>query len=212
MGDDFREYRLKDVKRANDAMAAINAWVGDLRHSASEPMENEKARTLELSEALLKLNNERLAAPGQAGKFWVPRQVPVGFLDEIKVVEGAFIETVLKKAIPAYGKGVTRLQWDGKYWLPSQRDAWRIIEWSQVNSIPWQRELYDCDDHAEALRHDFRSAGINSCAVVVDWSGGHAYNMLFFADGQYWFLEPQEDKIVSIGSGIYKLTSGEVQI
>lgn len=212
MGDDFRHWRLRDIARANAVIGAITAWLGDLRHSATEALENEEARTRGLSEALLRFNNERLAAPGQAGTIWVPRQSPLTLLDRLTVVEGAFIDGVLAKAIPAWGSGVTRRVMDGKYWLPSQRDAWRIIEWSQVNTIPWQREQYDCDDHAEALRHDFRSFGVNSCGVVVDYSGGHAYDVLIFADGQYWFLEPQQDKIVAIGAGIYKLANGYISL
>lgn len=202
MGDDFQFYGELDVDRLSALNAVENAWLRACRHSRTEGIENERARTRELAEAMLKFSNERL------GTNW--GQAPLRLLDDLAVVEGDFIDTVLAKAIPAYGSGVKRWQWDGKYYLPSQRDAWRIIEWSQVNTIPWQRDQYDCDDHAEALRHDFRKFGVNSCGFIVDWSGGHAYNVLVFPDGQWWFLEPQADRIVAIGAGIYELERGEI--
>ena len=207
--DDFRQWGLLDVARASNLIAKTVAWVRDLRHSATETIENEQARTRELSEALLAFNNERLARNG--GTLWASQQaLPLSLIDSLTAVESRFIDEVLAKALPGYGKGVLRIPMDGKYYLPSQRDAWRIIEWSQVNTIPWQAEQYDCDDHAEALRHDFRKFGVNSCGFIVDWSGGHAYNFLIFADRQYWFLEPQADRIVAIGAGIYKMERADI--
>lgn len=204
MGDHFRHFGEKDVKRLSALNAVENAWLRACRHNKTESIENEEARARELADAMLKFSNERL------GTEWVPRQTPLALLDGLTVVEGAFIDTVLAKALPGFGKGVVRIPMDGKYYLPSQRDAWRIIEWSQVNTIPWQKEQYDCDDHAEALRHDFRSFGVNSCGFVVDWSGGHAYNFIPFADEQYWFLEPQSDRIIAIGAGIYKMERADI--
>ena len=209
MGDDYRPWGLKDVERLGDLMAIELAWLRDLRHSSTESIANEQARTRELSEAMLKFNNERLARNG--GSLWFAEQArPLGLFDSLTVVESSFIDAVLESAIPAFGSGVSRKGLDGRYWLPSQRDAWGIIEWSLVNTIPWTAEQYDCDDHAEDLRHDFRKFGINACLLVIDYSGGHAYNLIPFADGQYWFIESQADRIVAIGAGSYKLTSGYI--
>ena len=141
-----------------------------------------------------------------------PDQVPLTLLDDLTVADVTFIAKVLEGAIPEYGNGVTRRTVDREYYLPSQRDAQRIIEWSQVNTILPKTDQYDCDDYAEALRHDFRLHGVNSCGLVVDWSGGHSYNVLIFADGQYWFIEPQQDSIVEIGEGTYKLERGWIRL
>lgn len=208
MPDDFRKWGLLDVERASELIAKIVAWVRDLRHSRTESIDNEEARTHELAAAIRKFNNDRLAPT--TGTYWVAHQTPLKLLDRLTVVDGAFIDRVLAKAIPAYDNGVRRLYLDGKYWLPSQRDARRIIEWSQVNTIPWQSDIYDCDDHAEALRHDFRSCRVNACGLIVDWSGGHAYNIVIFPDEQFWFVEAQSDRIVAIGDGIYKLSKADV--
>jgi len=207
MGDDYQPWGEKDVKRLSALNAIENAWLRACRHSSTESIDNERTRTRELSEALFTFNNERLARNG--GTLWVTEQAaPLALIDNLTVVESSFIDTVLESAIPALGSGVSRKGLDGKYWLPSQRDAWRIIEWSQVNTIPWTAEQYDCDDHAEDLRHDFRKFGINACFLVIAYSGGHAFNFIPFADGQYWFIESQADRIVAIGAGSYKLTSG----
>jgi len=208
MADDFRHWGLKDVALLSNLMAVELAWMRDCRHSQTEDIANERARCAELSQAMRAFNNERLARNG--GAYWVPVATDFKLVDRLTEVDGAFVEGVLKEAIPAWGKGVSRLAMDSKYWLLTQRDAWRVIEWSQVNTIPWEAELYDCDDHAEALRNDFRTFGINCCGMVIDWSGGHAYNVIFFPDGQFWFLEPQSDKIVSIGRGIYELKQGVI--
>jgi len=203
MGDDFRRWRLQDIARASGVIDHVLVWVGDLRHSATESMENEDARTHRLSDALVAFVNERLAPT--TGRHYTPRVEDFKLADRLTVVEGSFVESVLAVAIPAYGKTVGRLGMDGRYWLPSQRDAWRLIEHSLVNTFLYIADQFDCDDYTEALRNDFRMRGVNSCAAIVDWSSRHAFNMLIFPNGEYWFVEPQRDKIVPIGADIYKM-------
>jgi len=208
MADDFRHWGLKDVALLTNLMAVELAWLRDCRHSQTEDIANERARCAELSQAMRAFNNERLAPNG--GKFWIAEQgSPLTLLDSLTVVDNAFINNALAKAIPAYGSTVRRRTLDGKYWLPSPRDALRIVEHSIVNTFPYVKDKFDCDDFAEALRQDFRSMGINSCAYVIDDSAGHAYNAIILPEG-FWFLEPQHDKIVNIGAGIYKLMAGEI--
>ena len=138
MGDDYRKWGLLDVARAIDLIGKILAWIRDLRHSTTESIDNEKARTRELSDAMLKFNNERLARNG--GSLWVAEQArPLGLLDSLAVVEGSFIDAVLEEAIPKLGSGVSRKGLDGRYWLPSQRDAWGCLLYTSPSPRDRQR-------------------------------------------------------------------------
>ena len=202
MGDDYEHWRKKDIERGQEAIDAISWWWCYLRHSSTESIANENAQTENLRRVLLRFIEDRLGG--------VPLRLPVELRDELTVVNSAFIESVLRDAIPAYGDGVYWRPLDGQFWLPSQRDAWAVIDWSLVNTIPWQANLFDCDDHTEALRHDFRMHGINCCAMVWDDSAHHAFNFLPFSNGEWWFVEPQRDRIVPIGDSIYTLSRGTV--
>lgn len=209
MGDDFRYWGLKDIERVSNFLHRVVRFTRECRHSDTESIENERAAIADLSDAMYEFNQERLAPNG--GRSWVRLgEPPIKLHDPLTEVDAHFIYGVLPRAIPAYGSGVTWGPLDGRYYLPSQRDAARVIAHSIVNTFPYLKNKFDCDDFAEALRNDFRMAGINCCAYIVDRSGGHAYNMLLFADGQYWFVEPQTDGIMSIGKGIYKLERGEI--
>jgi len=57
-----------------------------------------------------------------------------------------------------------------------------------------------------------RVYGLNQVGLVIDWSGGHGYNVIVFADGEVWFFEPQNDQTVSIGTGIYKMERADILI
>jgi hypothetical protein len=67
-------------------------------------------------------------------------------------------------------------------------------------------EEYDCEDFAFDLRQQFVSRwGLNCVGVVIDYAanrdGGHAYNIVFYADGTFSLFEPQTDTFVSPNDG-----------
>ena len=53
--------------------------------------------------------------------------------------------------------------------------------------------------------------------LVIDYSGGHAYNVVLFSDNPPLLYEPQTDEWVSIGEGMsanesYKMQQGYIII
>jgi hypothetical protein len=58
--------------------------------------------------------------------------------------------------------------------------------------------------------------GTNCVGVVFDWSAGHAYNIIVYANGTVQLYEPQESQVVEFGDTLvgtdsdYKLDNGLV--
>ena len=62
----------------------------------------------------------------------------------------------------------------------------------------------------ETITDIARKFGVNSIGLVIDYSGGHAYNLMVFSDGTWAIFEPQSDSWPTIGSGLYKFENGYV--
>ena len=205
MGDDFRKYGLKDVARASDLIGKIVAWVRDLRHSVTESIDNEVARTRELSEALTKFNTERLGAPSP--------DVPPFDLGPLETRTGQWMENTLNLAIPNFDSGVSRRPLDSKYYLCSQDDMAKIIGWDWTDHKQYQSNRFDCEDFAFRFKSRVNYCfGLNQVGLVIDWSGGHSYNCIVFPGGGVWFFEPQSDTRVDIGTGLYEMKHAEILI
>lgn len=215
MGDDFRFWRLKDIERGQVVIGAIAAWWGDLRHSKTEPMDNEQARTRELSDTLLKFNNERLAAPGQAGREWQANGTaePVVDLGPLEQRSGQWVKDALTAAIPNMPDTVRRWALDGTYYLCSQDDMAAIIQADFTDRKEYVPNRFDCEDFAGVFKWMVNEVyGLNQVGLVIDWSSGHGYNVIVFPDGEVWFFEPMNDQTVSIGAGIYKMALADILI
>ena len=113
-------------------------------------------------------------------------------------------------------QGMKRLGLDSKYWACSKREFEDWIEWDWTNKKKYVAEEYDCDNFAFSFKARCdRRIGINVVALVIDYSGGHAYNLVCFTDAPAELYEPQSDRWVKKGTGIseneiYKLTSGYI--
>ena len=125
---------------------------------------------------------------------------------------GAEISASLKKAIPIYGTDkMIRVAFDSKYYVTSKEDFERLAKINPVDKIPYKKEKFDCDNFARLFSETMSlSAGINSIGIVVDHSGGHAYNVVIFKNGEVGFWEPQSDRWVEIGEvgSLYELSWG----
>lgn len=205
MGDDFRFWGLKDVDRASDLISKIVAWVRDLRHSRTESIDNEEARTRELAEAMREFSNERL------GTQWQTGQPPI-VLGPLEERSGQWMQDTLAAAIPKFGDGVKRWPLDAKYWLCSQDDMAAIIQADFTDAKPYWAERYDCENFAFTFKALVdRVYGLNQVGLVIDWCG-HGYNVIVFADGDCWFFEPMNDQTVSIGARPYLMERADILI
>ena len=117
-----------------------------------------------------------------------------------------------------YGPKMKKLNLDTKYWACSKQEFEDWIEWDWTNGKKYIAEQYDCDNFAFSFKARCdRKIGINTVALVIDYSGGHAYNLVCFTDAPAELYEPQSDRWVSKGDGkskneMYKFTDGYIII
>jgi len=97
-------------------------------------------------------------------------------------------------------------------WLRLDRDYYtvdfdtfkRIIEWDWTDTRKYILDLFDCDKFAIYFKSrvaiEFK---VNAIAVVLDYSSGHAYNVVILKDGDQvkWYIyEPQTDELFTFES------------
>ena len=95
--------------------------------------------------------------------------------------------------------------------LPAE--TWELfLQYSGVDRIQYKSDTMDCDDFAQILAGECkRKLRVNGIGLVVDFSGGHAYNALLAYKGSELSLltiEPQNDKIIINQSGMYAAQQG----
>jgi len=89
---------------------------------------------------------------------------------------------------------------DGKYYTATLSDWRKIIDWDRTNLKPYVSDRYDCEKYAMYFKANVaRVFGLNAVAVVLDYSAGHAYNLLFPEDlDRPLVYEPQTDEIMEV--------------
>jgi hypothetical protein len=95
----------------------------------------------------------------------------------------------------------TEIEWvfvDKYYFAPHTlvSDVGRI-----TGVLPYRPERFDCEDYAALYKvlHAF-VLGVNAIGIVVDWTGGHSYNIVILSDGTVKLIEPQNGKVVDPGA------------
>jgi len=93
----------------------------------------------------------------------------------------------------------TWLRLDGEYFSCSLSDFRRIVDWDWTDTKRYVRDTFDCDKFSmyfkSRLALDF---GVNAVAVVLDYSSGHSYNVIFPVDDTPKIFEPQTDEVIEI--------------
>ena len=141
------------------------------------------------------------------------KPVPV-VQDKDKVIkDGAWMTSVVSQ-IPDCQ--LAHFPFDGKYWLAS-KDIWKLlVAWDWVDSKKYMEDIWDCENYAILFkgRADYYF-GLNSCAIVIDYSSGHGYNMIFYPDGTADIFEPQNDAFISVigrNKNMYGLSLGAILV
>ena len=115
-----------------------------------------------------------------------------------------------KKEI-TYGMDILAL--DNKYLVTNLKDMKKIIEWDWTDNRKYIAEKYDCDNFAFSFKAMVdRKFNVNNVGLVIDYSAGHAYNIIVFNDGTVKLFEPQSDKWPRIGTNMYKFEEGKILI
>ena len=132
-----------------------------------------------------------------------------------EVVEKNWVYNQMREAGFLSG-GMKRLHLDSKYWACSKKEFEDWIKWDWTNGKKYIAEQYDCDNYAFSFKARCdRKIGINTVAFIIDYSGGHAYNLVCFTDAPAELYEPQSDRWVQANSSkskteMYKLTDGYI--
>ena len=109
--------------------------------------------------------------------------------------------------------GMDILSLDNKYLGTNQADMKKIIEWDWTDNRKYIAEKYDCDNFAFSFKAMVdRKFNVNNVGLVIDYSAGHAYNIIVFNDGTVKLFEPQSDKWPRIGTSMYKFEEGKILI
>ena len=109
--------------------------------------------------------------------------------------------------------GMKRLHLDSKYWACSKKEFQDWITWDWTNKKKYISEQYDCDNFAFSFKARCdRKIGINTVGFIIDYSGGHAYNLVCFTDAPAELYEPQSDSWPRAGRGYYKFQHGQILI
>ena len=115
-----------------------------------------------------------------------------------------FIANALS-TIPGYRKR-GKAQWqrivlDNKYWTCSKEDFQKIVEFNKINEKQYIADKFDCDNFSFNFKAQVATNhNLNNVGIVIDNSGGHAYNVVIFNDGTADLFEPQTDQWIIPGS------------
>ena len=105
------------------------------------------------------------------------------------------------------------LSLDSKYFLCDDKDIKEIVKWDWTDSKKYVSNKYDCDNFAFSFKAMVdRKFGLNNVGLVIDYSGGHAYNIVVLANGRGKIFEPQTDGWPRAGTGQYKFQAGSIII
>jgi hypothetical protein len=111
---------------------------------------------------------------------------------------------------------VVRLPLDGTYRLTDQNNFLNIVSWDWIDSKPYAKETFDCENFAIAFKsHVDEYFGLNQVGIVIDYKSMHGYNLVVFPDGNVMLLEPQTDNLLvwtSRSLVLYALTGAFVLI
>ena len=109
--------------------------------------------------------------------------------------------------------GMKRKNLDTKYWSCGRTDFEAIVNWDWTDKKKYVAEKYDCDNFAFSFKAMVdRKFNVNNVGLVIDYSAGHAYNIIVFNDGTVKLFEPQSDKWPRIGTSMYKFEEGKILI
>ena len=88
----------------------------------------------------------------------------------------------------------------------SDSDNYRLCNLDDINAflkadltdkIKYETNRMDCDDFASRLHGQFSTPPYSDLAVGKVWTDKHALNCLIDQNGEFWFIEPQTDELLS---------------
>ncbi len=125
----------------------------------------------------------------------------------------AWVQSVISNASRQHSDKFAISMRDGRYWLPSRPVFDFLMAWDWTDRREYELDRFDCDDFAAAVMMNFRvKLGLNCLAYVQSYYGGHAFNLVIFENGTWEWLEPQTDRYVRPGEGLYDMRQIRVEM
>ena len=113
-------------------------------------------------------------------------------IDSIAQQDGVWVGRVLADM----NLGIQWLQLDGTYYLTNETNFLNIVAWEWTDRIPWEKEVFDCENHAIRFKSVIDEVfHLNQVGIVISYKAGHAFNIVIFPDGKVMLLEPQSDVV-----------------
>jgi len=130
-----------------------------------------------------------------------PVQVSGEFVENSLRAFSLYHQTNYTSDLNAMGLQIKRHHLDSKFWTCSESHFQRIVAFNTINLRRYKADRYDCDNFAFSFKAEVAmDFGLNNVGIVVDHTGGHAYNIVVFSNGSVKLFEPQNDSWVEPAS------------
>jgi hypothetical protein len=180
------EFSNDEVEKIKEVYSRLKYWINLVKEGAVGQSDNLKDIIMDLVNTAEELYN-----------YYVPPFTAV----RTQLTEDE-LQSVIKD-IQSKGGMAGWLRLDGEYYTTDMDSLKRIIDWDWTDTRKYITDTFDCDKFAfyfkSRMAIDF---GINAVGVILDYSAGHAYNLLIVKDPSVkWYLyEPQNDNIFTYDS------------
>jgi hypothetical protein len=175
------EFSDDEVEKIKEVYSRLKYWINLVKEGTVGQSDNLKDVIMDLVDTAEELYS-----------YYVPPFTAV----RTQITEDE-LQSVIKD-IQSKGGMAGWLRLDGEYYTTDMDSLKRIIDWDWTDTRKYITDTFDCDKFAfyfkSRMAIDF---GINAIGVILDYSAGHAYNLLIVKDSSVkWYLyEPQNDNI-----------------
>ena len=92
---------------------------------------------------------------------------------------------------------------DGRYFSTDSEGFDSMDRLDVIEYLPYRPARFDCENFADLFKTTSALIfGVNTVGVVIDWSGGHAYNIVYLEDGSVFLYEPQTGNRPEVGDAL----------
>ena len=99
----------------------------------------------------------------------------------------------VQQRLESLGLNIIRLPLDIEYRFTNKKNFLNIVAWDITDQLEYVRNFFDCPDFAMHFMVMTNLRFRIQVCWVIDYKGGHSYNLVLFPDDSVFILEPQSD-------------------
>lgn len=123
-----------------------------------------------------------------------PLKIPKGFITEGKIITSSEIREIIKNQT-SYSPNLKMYIGDLEYKTTDVESMKLILTFLNISKYQKYKIGYrDCDDYAFILQ-GILNLILPDYAIGIVWGSGHAMLFMISNDGDFWYIEPQNDLI-----------------